>query len=165
VLTGSAASTPSLPDQLGDYRILHFATHAQSNDQKGEFSFLALRGKTATDKGMVLYVKDIYNLRLRAELVVLSACETGIGELREGEGNISLARAFAYSGAQSIVTTLWSVNDESTKKLMSSFYEFLEKGLPKDQALQQAKLAYLLHNKGSAAHPFFWGGFTVIGKK
>ena len=165
VRTGAAASAPSLPDQLGDYRILHFATHARSNDQKGEFSYLALRGKTATDNGMLLYVKDIYNLRLRAELVVLSACETGIGELREGEGNISLARAFAYSGAQSIVTTLWSVNDESTKKLMSSFYEFIEKGLPKDQALQQAKLAYLLNNKGSAAHPFFWGGFTVIGER
>lgn len=165
VQTGAEANTPALIQVLGDYRILHFATHARSNDQKGEFSYLALRGKTPTDNGMVLYVKDIYNLRLRAELVVLSACETGIGELREGEGHISLARAFAYSGAQSIVTTLWSVNDESTKKLMSYFYEFLTQGLPKDQALQQAKLSYLLNHKGSAAHPFYWGGFTVIGER
>ena len=109
------------------------------------------------------YAKDIYNLSLNADLVTLSACETGIGELKRGEGIISLARAFAYAGAKSIVTTLWSVNDVRTSELMEHFYKNLYKGMDKDAALWQAKKDFLKAHKGMSAHPYYWAGFIPIG--
>jgi CHAT domain-containing protein len=112
----------------------------------------------------LLYVRDLYNLELNADLVVLSACETGLGRLRRGEGIISLARAFAYAGARAIVTTLWSVDDEKAKDLMLDFHGHLKRGEPVDAALRRAKLDYLQRRPGPAeAHPFFWAGFAPIG--
>ena len=108
-------------------------------------------------------MRDIYNLSLNADLVVLSACETGIGELKRGEGIISLARAFAYAGAKSIVTTLWSVDDARTKDLMVFFYRNLLQGMPKDEALARARSDYFEKYKGANAHPYFWAGFVGIG--
>lgn len=98
-------------------------------------------------------------------MVVLPACETGIGKLQKGEGIISLARAFAYAGAKSIFTTLWQVSDEKTKSLMVSFYRNLKQGETKGAALRKAKLEYLDGNKGKgeATHPFFWAGLIGIG--
>lgn len=97
---------------------------------------------------------DLYNLQLNADPVVLSACETGIGELRRGEGIVSLARGFTYAGAKSIVTSLWSVADEKTKDIMVAFYQNLKKGLPRGEALRQAKLEYIDGLEGhTSAHP------------
>jgi CHAT domain-containing protein len=159
-LVGDEVDMQSVLAQLPKYRLLHFATHAKANNQHGEYSYCAL---SAAGQGGILYVKDIYNLHINAEMVVLSACESGAGELREGEGMISLARAFTYAGAGSVLTTLWAVSDEKTKEIMVQFYDYLKKGLPRDLALQQAKLRYLENNRGSAAHPFFWAGFKLIG--
>ena len=97
------------------------------------------------------------------ELVVLSACESGVGEMQAGEGIISIAKSFIQSGAQSIVTTLWNVNDEKTKELMTYFYQNLKKGMPKDVALQAAKRLYIDHNRGEYANPLYWSAFIVIG--
>ena len=97
------------------------------------------------------------------ELVVLSACESGAGEMQAGEGIISIAKSFIQSGAQSIATTLWNVNDEKTKELMTYFYENLKKDMPKDKALQVAKLTYLKLNKGEFANPLYWSAFIAIG--
>jgi CHAT domain-containing protein len=108
-------------------------------------------------------LRNIYNLTLNADLVVLSACETGIGELKRGEGIVSLARAFAYAGAKSIITTLWSVNDKSTMHIMEEFYRQLHKGQPKDYALWKAKMEYLQKAKSETAHPFFWSAFVPVG--
>ena len=94
-------------------------------------------------------------------MVVLSACETGIGKLQRGEGIISLARAFAYAGAKSIVTSLWSVNDQKTKDLMLLFYKNLRKGKSKSEALREAKLSFIAKNDNPNAHPFFWAGFNA----
>ena len=98
-------------------------------------------------------------------MVVLSACETGIGKLKKGEGTVSLARAFAYAGAKSIFTTLWKGSDQKTIDLTVPFYEFLQKGLTKDEALRRAKLDYLdkYKGRGAAVHPFFWAGMIGIG--
>ena len=148
---------------VGDYRIVHLATHGKANDKIGDYCFLAFTEQKDSVQNELLYVRDIYNLRLNADLVVLSACETGIGELRRGEGVISLARAFAYAGAKSLVTTLWSVNDKSTLNIMEGFYRQLRKGAPKNQALWQAKLDYLAKSKSEMAHPFFWAAFVPIG--
>jgi CHAT domain-containing protein len=109
-----------------------------------------------------LYVRDVYNLSLNADLVVLSACEAGIGQLQRGEGIISLSRAFAYAGAKGIVTTLWSVNDESTKDFMLAFYRHLQK-MPRAEALHQARLEFLNKRTGEQAHPYYWAGFIGVG--
>ncbi|MEZ4981980.1 MAG: CHAT domain-containing protein [Saprospiraceae bacterium] len=101
-------------------------------------------------------------MQLNTDLVVLSACETAVGELQRGEGIISLARAFAYAGAKSIITTLWTVNDISSKDLMQSFYASLKKENSKDKSLRDAKLN-LIKSDGEKAHPFFWAGFIGVG--
>ena len=144
-------------------RILHLATHGKADDKSGDYSYLAFtRPKDSTDYAL-LYVRDLYNLTLNADMVVLSACETGIGKLQRGEGIISLARAFAYAGAKSIVTSLWSVNDAKTKDLMLFFYKNVKKGLSKDAALRAAKLSLIAKKDNPNAHPFFWAGFIGIG--
>ena len=153
-------------DLAGDYRIVHLATHGKANDKVGDYSFLAFTEIKDSLENELLYVRDLYNLRLNADMVVLSACETGIGELQRGEGIISLARGFTYAGAKSIFTTLWSVNDEQTKDLMLLFYKHLKKGMAKDKALRQAKLDFMkqLSSKNrNYAHPYFWSGMIGIG--
>ena len=143
--------------------ILHLATHGRANPKAGDYSFLVFAEQKDSVENEILYARDIYNLQLNADLVTLSACETGIGELQSGEGIISLARAFALAGAKSIVTTLWSVSDAKTKDLMLDFYRNLRKGQRKDAALRQAKLDFLKRNRGAAAHPFYWAGFVGMG--
>ncbi len=94
----------------------------------------------------------------------LSACESGIGDLKCGEGLLSLARGFYFSGAQSISSTLWKINDASSAALMSDFYKNLSKGQPKDLALQQAKLTFVKQNKDNAlSHPYYWSAFVISG--
>ena len=90
-----------------------------------------------------LYVRELYNMELNADMAVLSACETGLGELKRGEGIIGLARAFTYAGAKSTINSLWSVDDAKTKKIMELFYTNIKDGMAKDEALHKAKLTYL----------------------
>lgn len=164
VLLGANADKEAFLKNAGRCSILHLNTHGKADDKVGDYAWLGFSrpgDSLAFDK---LYVKDIYNLSLNADLVVLSACETGIGELKRGEGIISLARAFAFAGAKSIVTSLWSVDDKSTGELMQLFYQNIQKGLRKDKAMWRAKKDFLAANKGTKyAHPFFWAGFIPIG--
>jgi len=162
-IVGAMASKDRFMEQAGRARILHLAAHAQANDRSGDYCFIVFAEQKDSRENELLYARDIYNFQLNADLVTLSACETGIGELQGGEGIISLARAFAYAGAKSIVTSLWSVSDAPTKDLMIAFYKNLRKGMLKDDALRQAKLDFLKRNKGQAAHPFYWAGFVGIG--
>ena len=145
-----------------NYSIIHLATHAIYNDETPEFSFLAFTSNNENEN--LLYVKDLYNLKLNADLVTLSACESGIGDLKRGEGLMSLARGFYFSGASSISSTLWKINDASASKLMDDFYLNLSKGLPKQKALQLAKLNFINKNRGNAlVHPYYWSGFIISG--
>ena len=164
IFVGADATEAKFMEMASQARILHLATHGQANDRAGDYCFLVFSEQKDTVENEILYARDIYNLQLNAELVTLSACETGIGEQQGGEGIISLARAFAYAGAKSIVTSLWSVSDAKTKDLMVDFYKNLRKGLRKDEALRQAKLDFLKRNKSENAHPFYWAGFVGIGK-
>ena len=157
------ATEKNFTDLAGQYRILHLASHGKANDKVGDYSYLAFTEIKDSIENEKLFVKDLYNLQLNADLVVLSACETGIGELQRGEGIVSLARAFAYAGAKSIVTTLWQVNDEKTKDLMVRFHKNLKEGEAKDVALWKAQTAYLKKHTGEAANPFFWAAFIGIG--
>ena len=160
-LVGKEASLEEITKILAHYKVLHFATHGKANKEKGKFSYLAL-SPLHTDYR--LYASDISQMNLNnPELVVLSACESGAGEMQAGEGIISIAKSFIQCGAQSIVTTLWNVNDEKTKELMTYFYQNLKKGMSKDVALQTAKQSYLKQNKGEFANPLYWSAFIGIG--
>ncbi len=145
------------------YGIIHLATHAKANDEEGEYSYLAFTEIPDTLQNELLYAKDLYSMRLPADMVVLSACESGIGELRRGEGVISLARGFSYAGARSLATTLWRVSDRESAALMRLFYEELKAGKPKDEALRAAKLEFISRPGGAQAHPFFWAAFILSG--
>ncbi len=144
--------------------ILHLATHGKSNDRHGEYSYLAFYQTADSIENELLFVKNLYNMRIPASMVVLSACETGIGELQRGEGIISLARGFSYAGAASIVTTLWSIDDNASANIMVDFYKNLTDGLPKDIALRNSKVNYIANNIGNnRTHPLFWAAFVPVG--
>lgn len=157
----SDATEDRFNEVVGNYRIVHLSTHGVADSRSGDYSYLAFAEQKDSIENELLYVRDLYNIQLNADLVTLSACETAAGELQRGEGIISLARAFAYAGAKSIVTTLWVADDAATKDLMKVFYQYLKNGDPKDEALQTAKLR--LQESGNFAHPFFWAGFVPVG--
>ena len=147
-----------------DADILHLATHGNANDQHGEYSYLAFYQTSDSVENELVFVKDLYNMRLRASLVVLSACETGVGEFQRGEGIVSMARGFFYAGASSIITTLWSIDDNASAEIMVSFYKNLKAGQPKDEALRNAKLNFLGRMQNSnRSHPLFWAAFVPAG--
>lgn len=134
------------------------------NDKNSDLSYIAFtQHGDSTNQEELLYLRELYDLEIPADMVVLSACETGIGELQNGEGVISLARGFTYAGAKSIITSLWNVNDQKTADLMVDFYRNLKEGQQKDNALANAKRSYLQQTSGNLAHPFYWAGFIPIG--
>ena len=162
-LDGSA-TLKNFKAELHNFGVLHFATHAIFNDALPEYSYLAF-SQTGNENGDdVLFTADLYNLKTDAALVTLSACETNIGELRRGEGFLSLARGFFFSGAKSIASTLWKVNDASSSEIMGDFYHGLSEGKAKDEALRQAKLLFMERNDQNARkHPYYWAGYIVSG--
>ena len=146
-----------------DYQIIHFATHGMANSKDPDFSLLAFTEVPDDKENEFLYVSDLYNLELQADMVVLSACETALGKNFKGEGIMSLARGFSYAGAKSIFTTLWSVNDHSTYNIIKGFYYYLQQGMDKDEALQQSKLDYISRANNFTAHPFLWSPYILVG--
>lgn len=161
ILPGAAATRSNFEAAAGECQVLHLATHGKSNNEAGHFSFLAFSESADSTENILFYVKDLQNLRIPAELVVLSACETGIGELQKGEGVVSVGKGFSYAGAKSILTTLWQVNDNTTAKLMPLFYEKLQAGYSKEVALKLAKKVFIADNRD--AHPFYWSGYLIFG--
>ena len=161
VLPGTAATKSNFEAAAGKCQILHLATHGKSNNDAGHYSFIAFSESADSTENSLFYVKDLQNLHIPAELVVLSACETGIGELQKGEGVVSVGKGFSYAGAKSILTTLWQVNDNTTAKLMPLFYKNLQQGHSKEIALQMAKKAFITNNRD--AHPFYWSGYLIFG--
>jgi CHAT domain-containing protein len=162
--TGAQAAKAEFVRHAPAAGILHIASHGIANDTASGYSFIAFTPISADPDSNRLYARELYNMRLNAALVVLSACETGVGELKKGEGVISLARAFAYAGAQSVISTLWSVNDESTTHIMRALYKDLRAGRSKSAALQNAKTGYLQSREDDlAAHPFYWSAYIAVG--
>ena len=144
---------------LEDYQIIHFACHSLLDERFPFRSALILALNGDSEDGFLL-VREIYNLRLSAEMIVLSACQTGKGRLENIEGVLGLPRIFFYCGARSVVSSLWKINDKSTTKFMSQFYKHISEGKSKPQALRLAKL-YMIDNKYS--HPFYWASFVLYG--
>lgn len=159
----SMATEKNFKEFAGNYKILHIATHGLIDDVDPMNSrLLFYRDKDSLQDGD-LYTYELFNMQLKAELAVLSACNTGYGKLEEGEGIISLARGFLYAGVPSIVMTLWCVPDGTSVMIMEHFYKYLKEGYPKDVALQKAKLDYLAQADNLKSNPFFWAGFVNIG--
>jgi CHAT domain-containing protein len=162
-LLGQNAHKNAFLEQCSQYNILHLATHSVANDVLGEYSFIALQTQNTPHKIDLLFARDIYGLRLSADLVVLSACETALGQYREDEGMVGLTRAFQCAGARNVAASLWSVNDAGTSALMVLFHGEIQKGVPYNQALGRAKRSFIQQNR-RYAHPYYWAGFVLHGR-
>jgi len=157
-------TTATLPD-LSQYRFIHLATHGLLNTVHPELSgvVLSLFDENGADTDGFLRLNDIFNLNLPAELVVLSACETGLGKDVKGEGLVGLTRGFMYAGAKRVAVSLWSVNDTATASLMTKFYQqMLEKKLNPVAALRAAQLEMMKTEQWKA--PYYWAAFVVQGE-
>ncbi len=175
VLAGSEAYEAGVRGAVSAPKVLHFATHGLLDDQRPFESFLALgrRSEQPDDDGR-LTVREIYELELQADLVVLSACRTADGAVT-GDGINGMTRAFLYAGARGVIATLWDVADEPTQRLASRFYDYLAKGHPAGEALRRAQLDLLAALRAGQVraesllgtvvleeHPAFWAGFVLV---
>lgn len=144
-----------LPVRMQSAEIVHFAGHAKAS---GDSAYLILPGDPSQ-----FGLDQLASLHSPWRMVVLSACETGLGEWEYGEGIRSLGKSFQEAGAESVIMSLWSVNDESSAKIMSRFYKELKEGKSKDEALRNAKLEYLQEAGFEKKHPYYWAGFVGYG--
>jgi CHAT domain-containing protein len=161
----AASRATATNPQLSQYRIVHFATHGILNSVHPELSgvVLSLVDNKGTPQNGFLRLNDIFNLNLPAELVVLSACETGLGQDVRGEGLVGLTRGFMYAGAPRVLVSLWSVDDAGTSELMSRFYKkMLQENLKPAAALRAAQIEMLQDTRWK--DPYYWAAFTLQGE-
>ena len=154
LLLNEKASRKSFLETMGKYQVVQLYTHAVANDTTAQLYF-----SDSIIKASELTTQTL----LPTELMVLSACQTGIGKDEKGEGVFSLARSFAMLGIPSTLTTLWKVDNQATYQITELFYQYLDEGLPKDLALQKAQNEYLLQNISGLGMPNFWAGYVLIG--
>ncbi|NOX97479.1 MAG: CHAT domain-containing protein [Nitrospirae bacterium] len=156
VFLGDEANEYTVKLLSGDYDILHFAIHGQLNPEEPMLSCLRLSPDKENDG--YLHVREIFDLNLNASLVVLSACDTALGELTLGNEVVGLTRAFLFAGASSVISTLWNIDDEETSILMTDFYKNL-KTMSKVEALREAQVAMIKRAKA----PYYWAAFGLFG--
>lgn len=159
ILAGIEGTIENFRKYAPNAHILHMSTHACTDETNEEGAFIYLSNG-------YLSLNEIYRMELNSSLAVLSACETGSGKILEGEGVMSLARAFMYAGCKSVITSLWSIDDQSTANLMKLFYQALNKEneLP-SKALRQAQLQFLKNQNNELSHPSYWAAFISIGQE
>jgi CHAT domain-containing protein len=161
-----ANRTMATDPALSQYRIIHFATHSILDSQHPELSgiVLSLVDQHGESRDGFLRLHDLYNLNLPAELVVLSACQTGLGKDIKGEGLVGLTRGFMYAGAARVLASLWKVDDAATAELMKRFYQAMlgDEQLPPAAALRQAQIAISRQKQWAA--PYYWAGFVFQGE-
>jgi CHAT domain-containing protein len=160
VYLGAGASQQSVKaEALDRYRYIHFATHGILDESHPSRSGLALTA--GSSDGGILKVDEITGLRIHADVVTLSACSTGLGELVSGEGMLGLVRSFLYAGASSVAVSLWNVNDDATSTLMKEFYRNLSRSVPPQEALRRAKISLIHQDNSLWRHPHFWAPFVL----
>ncbi len=164
LLTGRKASESSFKESGPSYQILHLAMHSIPDNRNSMNSCLVFTPGADGQEDGALFVHEVYNLNLNASLTVLSACETGSGQLAGGEGILSFGRAFMYAGCPNLVMTLWTVDDRSSKEIMIDFYKSLIAGSGVSGSLRSSKLNYLSKADPLHAHPHFWAGFIELGQ-
>lgn len=167
-IIGASANKASFTESAYDGRFLHMAQHAIKAENP-MMSHLLFSKDDQSDQAPILeedaqrlYAYEVYNERIGCELAVLNACETGEGKLAQGEGMLSLSRAFRHAGAGSVIMNKWAVNDEASYRILAEFYKQLKAGESTASALRNAKLYYL--NNSNKAHPYFWAGSALIGR-
>ncbi|MGQ9800049.1 MAG: CHAT domain-containing protein [Candidatus Saccharicenans sp.] len=162
VLTREKASEDLIKRaNLADYRILHFAAHGLIDDQKPARSAIVLTLDNDPAEDGFLQIREILNLKLNSDLVVLSSCQTGLGQFIRGEGIEGLSRAFFYAGASSVLISLWTVNDQVASQLMERFYLHLKAAQNPAEALRAVKLEMV--DSGVVSHPYYWAPFILNG--
>lgn len=167
LFSGPAALERTFKQTAAGYTILHLGTHAEINNlsplQSRFFLAKPSPGDSTDNDDGYLHAYEIYGMQLQADLAVLTACETGLGEWNQGEGVISLAHSFMYAGCPSVVMTLWKVDEKTSAEIITLFYKHLAAGKSKSEALRAAKLDYLHNAPPELSHPYFWAGMTLIG--
>lgn len=165
IFTGFAATRERfLNENVSEYKILHFATHGLIDEKRPELSGIIFSRFNEKREKLDEFVRlhDIYGLNLNADLVVLSACETGIGKEEKGEGLLSLNNGFLQVGAKTVLSSLWKVEDSATVELMKNFYEILaNEETTSSKALQKAQIK--MWESGRYKSPFYWAAFTIQG--
>lgn len=162
LLGNDATETAFKRAPLASFSVLHLAVHGAADTKFPDRSALVFAADPESVEDGLLQVREIDGLHLDADLVVLSACDTGAGRIQGQEGIANIVRAFLYAGARSVVSTLWEVDDAFTTALMKRFYAKLASGKPADEALHEAK-AEMRQRLGPNGVPYFWGPFTVVG--
>ena len=156
------ASEENLKDlNLEDYKIFHLATHCLIDDKKPDRSSVVFSIGNAQTEDEILQMREVFNLKLSSDLVTLSACQTGLGELIRGEGIDGLSRAFFYAGASSALISLWAVHDQATSQFMERCYFHLRSSNSINDSLQKTKQEMI--NSDILSHPYYWAGFIITG--
>lgn len=164
LLLGKEATERKLRASGKDYSIIHLASHGLLNEQAPLYSKLVFSPfDTDSINDGYLNTQELYAMKIPAEMVVLSACNSGLGDVVSGEGIISLANGFFYAGSKSLVMSLWTANDQSTATIIDSFYDELSQGKQKSDALRNAKLKFLAEADGLRSHPYYWAHLVVNG--
>ncbi|MFD2037368.1 CHAT domain-containing protein [Belliella marina] len=158
---GKEAKESYLKKEGTQSNILHFATHSYIDQDNPIFSSLLLSADENDDG--ILYTHELFEMNFKADLVTLSACNSGFGEIQKGEGSISLARGFMYANVPNVLMSLWAVSDQSTSKLMTLFYDKIYDGESYSDAIRNAKLDFLIQADENTAHPYYWAGFVYLG--
>jgi CHAT domain-containing protein len=157
------ATETSFKSEAGKYDIIHLAMHTALNDRYPMHSkMIFCPGRDSIEDGY-LNTYEVYGIPLKAKMVVLSSCNTGIGQQHSGEGILSLARGFVYSGSQSVLMSLWEVEDRSGAEIVKNFYGELKKGETKSEALRKARIKYLKNSDMLTAHPYYWSALAIYG--
>lgn len=146
------------------FRVLHIASHSVADEIQHQHSYLLFSAPSDQKSDGLLYSFELQQMKINAQLVVLSGCNTGYGKLRSSEGLVSLARSFFYTGVRTIVLTLWPVADNAGSQLMTAFYKNLKQQQTLDKALQNAKLDILSTTDPVKAHPYYWANYVIIGR-
>lgn len=155
VFLNNEASKANFIDNCNNYQILHLSSHA--NSLSNETPWIAFSDEKLT-------LNELYFIPNNADLVILDACKTSIGQLLPGEGSLSLTRGFFHSGAKSVISSLWNTNEKSSNEIISNFYAYLKKGVPRSQALRSAKLDFISTHHGSEKSPYYWGALVLTGE-
>jgi len=159
----SEAKESVYKQEAGKYDIIHLAMHTLLNDKDPMNSTLIFSKGNDTIEDRYLKTYEVYGIPLKANMVVLSSCNTGAGMLYSGEGILSLARGFTYSGSKSVVMSMWEIEDRSGTEIVKKFYDNLRNGDSKSMALRKARISYLKEADQQRSHPYFWSSLIIYG--
>lgn len=161
-----SAQENNFKKSASDYKVLHLGTHTKVNNEdplQSKLFFARSPGDSSSTDDGDLYAYEVYPMELHAQLAVLTACETGTGAMRSGEGVMSLAYSFMFAGCPGVVMSLWNIDEKTNAEIITDFYKHLKTGDNKSEALRKAKLNFLRSNSGELANPFYWAGLCLIG--